>query len=65
MDSTELIRQGVLNVELDKKMILDPNGNNPVCKPGLGTGVCERCGKPVSLGKACSSVPLDQRWRMG
>ena len=65
-NTEDRIIQGILNVAAanQEQSYMDPNGDNPRCKPGVGTGICEYCGKPVkeTKGRACPAVPPEQRW---
>lgn len=37
----------------------------PVCKPALGTHLCERCGRDVNTAEGpCHAIPEEQRWTM-
>lgn len=60
------IIDGILNVHRfnTSGIFLDPNGKNPVCIPGVGTGICERCNNNIRVtkGSACPGVPRDERW---
>lgn len=41
------------------------DGDSPICKPALGTTLCERCQRDVRGAKgACPAVPLSQRWKI-
>lgn len=57
---------GILRVERANaaQRYSDPNGKYPVCIPGIGTGLCERCGNDwhQTFGNACPAVPPEQRW---
>lgn len=47
------------------RMIPDPNGDFPKCKPSLGSDVCERCGQRiVNRRLPCPAMPREQRWRI-
>lgn len=48
-----------------KMVVADPAGDNPGCRNGIGTWICERCGADVRDKKtACEVVPSAQRWRI-
>lgn len=63
---TQDIKDGVLAVEMAKasRFYKTPNGIYPVCIPGVGTCICERCNNPIALtkGNACPGVPRSERW---
>lgn len=64
--TTNEIREGMLRVATanEAQKFMNPSGKNPVCKPGVGTGICVRCGNPwkEAWGMACPSVPPEHRW---
>jgi hypothetical protein len=64
---TREILEGIMRVELDKerRIVADPDGDHPVCKPALCTSVCERCGQDVRTAQgACPAVKPEHRWRI-
>lgn len=56
-----LLRVGAAN---EAQRFMNPNGKNPGCKPGVGTGICEYCDNPIreTRGMACPSVLPEHRW---
>lgn len=64
-DLTMSVKQKVKNIEISKgnRIFQDPNGRNPVCVPGVGTGICEWCGnKVIKITEPCAGVPPEERW---
>lgn len=59
----------VIRIQMDNisKVVADPHGNMPKCKPKLYTHVCERCGRDTTTDDAfysvCPAVPPENRWR--
>jgi len=64
MTEKHSIEKIVKAIEVDKmrQIVPDPNGRHPACIPGVGTGICEWCGKRVVNIEPCSAVPPEERW---
>lgn len=62
----QVIKDGAIRVESAKLTQIEKNplGKYPVCIPGIGTRICERCGNPIKdvQKEACPAVPPEERW---
>lgn len=64
------ILKGLARVESAnaEQRYVTPDGRYPVCRPAIGTTVCDRCGSIVAEMRRrevpCPAIPREQRWDM-